>query len=173
MMRRISWILLLSLSAPACSLLPERVPPPALHDFGAPGAAAPAPWSQVQVDAPDWLQTDRLQYRLLYARPTELRAYTLDRWVAPPPALLEQRLNAGRSGSGYRLRIELEAFEQVFDRPGSSRVMIRFRAETPSDARTFQLDQSAASPDAAGAVTAFARLADRADAALRAWQPAR
>ncbi|WP_367025660.1 hypothetical protein ABZN20_14200 [Methylococcus sp. ANG] len=171
MMRRIPWILILSLAAPACSVLPERPPQPALHDFGAAPTAAPAPWSAVQVEAPDWLQTDRLQYRLLYANPTELRAYALDRWIAPPPALLAQRLKAERNGSGYRLRVELQVFEQVFDRPGSSRVTIRFRAETPTATRTFQLDQPTASPDAAGAVQAFAQTIGRAVAQIRAWQP--
>lgn len=173
MMRWILWILILSLTSAACSVLPERPPQPALHDFGAGAVAAPAAWSSVEVDAPDWLQTDRLQYRLLYANPTELRAYALDRWVAPPPALLEQRLKSGRAGTGYRLRVELQAFEQVFDRPGSSHVTMRFRAETPTADKTFQLDQPTASPDAAGAVTAFAQLVDRAVAVLRAWQPAR
>jgi cholesterol transport system auxiliary component len=173
MMRCLSWILMLLLAVPACSVLPERAPQPALHDFGAAVAAAPAPWSSIEVDAPDWLQTDRLQYRLLYANPTELRAYALDRWIAPPPALLEQRLKAERNGSGYRLRIELQAFEQVFDRSGSSHVTIRFRAETPTADKTFQLDQPTASPDAAGAVTAFAQLVERTVAVLRAWQPAR
>ncbi|QJD28671.1 ABC-type transport auxiliary lipoprotein family protein [Methylococcus geothermalis] len=171
MTRCLSWILMLSLALPACSLLPERPPPAALHDFGIAAAAAPAPWSAVEVDAPDWLQTDRLQYRLLYANPTELRAYALDRWIAPPPALLEQRLKAERNGSGYRLRIELQSFEQVFDRPGSSHVTIRFRAETPTADKTFQLDQPTASPDAAGAVQAFAQAIDRAVTQLRTWQP--
>lgn len=171
MKRCLSWTLMLSLAVSACSLLPERPPQPALHDFGAAGAAAPAPWSSVDVDAPDWLQNDRLQYRLLYAKPTELRSYTLDRWIAPPPALLEQRLKAGRSANGYRLRIELQAFEQVFDRPGRSHVMIRLRAETPAAAKTFQFEQPTASPDAAGAVQAFAQTISRAVAQLRAWRP--
>ncbi|WP_256996350.1 ABC-type transport auxiliary lipoprotein family protein [Methylococcus capsulatus] len=172
MMRRLSWTLMLSLATSACSLLPERPPQPAQHDFGAAGAAAPAPWSSVDVDAPEWLRNDRLQYRLLYAKPTELRSYTLDRWIAPPSELLEQRLKAGRSANGYRLHIELQAFEQVFERPGSSHVMIRLRAETPADTETFQFDQPTASPDAAGAVQAFAQAVDRAVAQLRAWRPA-
>ncbi|MDD2768909.1 MAG: hypothetical protein PHT19_09250 [Methylococcus sp.] len=173
MMRCPPWILLLALAVPACSMLPERPPQPALHDFGIAAPSAPAPWSAAEVDAPDWLQTDRLQYRLLYANPTELRAYAQDRWVAPPPALLEQRLKSSRSSTGYRLRIELQTFEQVFDRPGNSRVTMSFRAETPSGDETFRLDQPAASADAAGAVQAFAQMVDRAIAQLRTRQPAR
>lgn len=178
MTRTLAWILTLTLTA--CSILPERPPQPALHDFGFESkTGTPAPWSTVEISAPDWLQTDRLLYRFLYANPTELRAYALDRWIAPPPALLEQRLKAHRSGTGYRLRIELQAFEQVFDRPGSARVTMRFRAEartadgnTPIGDKTFQLDQPTASPDAAGAVQAFARMVERAIALLQVWQPA-
>lgn len=172
--------LILGLALPAwvsCTLYPERPEPPALHDFGPfrPAAAA-FPWVRAEVTAPDWLQDPRLHYRLLYAQSTEVRAYSRDGWVAPPAILLAQRLNGGQRGGGYRLHIELQDFEQIFDQPGRSRVVLAFLATVEREdrrgslaERDFYFALPAPSADAKGALAAFPRLIGLAEDALREW----
>lgn len=160
-----------------CSLLPEPPPPPARHDFGPMRAdASPAPWSEAEVTAPEWLQDSALHYRLLYANPTEIRAYTRDSWVAPPPVLLANRLNAGPRGGARRLTIHLRNFEQVFDRPGHSHVVMQFRAGlgpraggAPVAERDFRFEMTTPTGDAAGAFNQYPALIEKAMAALRDW----
>jgi cholesterol transport system auxiliary component len=164
-----------------CSLMPERLSPPAVHDFGPALATqrfAPAGWSSVAVQSPEWLQDPSLRYRLLYRQPTHVQFYALDRWVAPAPNLLEHRLAAVAGRSGCLLEIELQAFEQLFQRPDQARVVIEFRARSvdPSgDPRTvlaekeFALNRTCSSPDAAGAVDAFSHLIDETVETLDVW----
>jgi cholesterol transport system auxiliary component len=167
------------LAGPGCGVALERAAQPALHDFG-PSARdhkpGPGRWSAVSVDAPQWLQDPRIQYRLLYANRTQVRFYALDRWLAPPPELLAQRLSTAGGGGRYRLEIQLQRLEQVFDRPGNSHVVMAFRAKvwTPeanrsSVERVFRLRQAARTPDAAGAVEAFSGVVDRAIGMLCDW----
>ncbi|MGZ8200191.1 MAG: ABC-type transport auxiliary lipoprotein family protein, partial [Methylosarcina sp.] len=65
-----------------CTLTPQQ---PAVHDFGASHAE---PYNKlvtrpdISVEAPKWLQDNRIRYRLLYAEPTRVRFYTMDRWIA-------------------------------------------------------------------------------------------
>ena len=168
------------LAAAGCGVLPQREPPPALHDLG------PRPhhsteqvttaWSSVTVDAPEWLQDEQIRYRLLYADPTRMRFYTRDRWLAAPSALLAQRWSAVGDPHGYRLHIGLMDFEQLFDRPGNARAILRFRATAelpdshqPVAERVFQFTRATPSADAAGAVTAFAALVDEAATSVEAW----
>jgi cholesterol transport system auxiliary component len=160
----------------ACSLLPERPAPAAAHDFGpqTPNAAhREHRWSSVIVEAPEWLRDERLHYRLLYREPTRVQNYAKDRWIAPPPDLLEQRLSGPgpADGSGCRLRIELRSFEQVFQEPDRAQVVIQFLAkgEEPEAVpvivlaeRQFALSLPAPSPDAAGAVQGLSRLVEDA-----------
>jgi cholesterol transport system auxiliary component len=161
----------------ACSVLPEPPAAPALHDFGPHAAnARDFPWARVEVAAPDWLQDALIHYRFLYARPTEVRAYTRDRWLAPPAVLLAQRLTGGSRDGSYRLDIELQDFEQIFDRPGVSRVVLAFRATVtapkgagPAAEQAFLFEQPAPTADAAGALAAYPRLIQRAGTALRDW----
>jgi len=161
-------------------LAPERPSQPAAHDFGPvidpPGERAAGYASQLVVEAPEWLQNNRIHYRLLYADPTQVRSYALDRWLAPPPMLLAQRLTAGSGVGRCRLRIRLKAFEQIFDRPQSARVVMGFlaRVQPPGAVRpvyekAFHLSRSTASADAAGAVSGFAMLVDDARRRLRTW----
>lgn len=160
-----------------CSLLPEPPPLPARHDFGPVRAeASPLPWSEAEVTAPEWLQDSALHYRLLYANPTEIRAYTRDSWVAPPPVLLANRLNAGTRGGPRRLTLNLRNFEQVFDRPGSSRVVMQCHAGlgpgtvgAPVAERDFSFAMTTPTGDAAGAFSQFPTLIEKAVAALRDW----
>ncbi len=168
------------LSVAACGVTLDRPPHPALHDFGPTSTKEQnenrAHWSAVSVDAPEWLQDQRIQYRLLYANPTQVRFYAFDRWLAPPPELLAQRLSVVGGGGGYRLRIQFQQLEQVFDRPENAHVVMAFRANVwGPDAdrsvaeRVFRLRQATRTPNAAGAVEAFSRVIDRAITMLSDW----
>lgn len=172
--------LTLTLGLSACTPFPQREPPPSLHDFGFrwnQGVRGDAAWSSVVVDAPEWLQDDRIRYRLLYAEPTRVRFYTRDRWLAAPPSLLVQRLaTAARGGDGYRLHIQLLEFEQVFDTSQRSRVILQLRAKAyqsetnrSAEERLFQLTRLAPAANAIGAVTAFAELIDETINSLETW----
>ena len=160
-----------------CSLLPDPPPAPARHDFGPSGDnAAALPWPEAEVIAPEWLQDSALHYRLLYANPTEIRAYTRDSWVAPPPELLANRLNGGPRAGSRRLTVKLRSFEQVFDRPGHSRVVMAFHASltptqdgAPIAERDFRFESPTSTADAPGALSQFPVLIEKAMAALREW----
>lgn len=160
-----------------CSLWPEAPAPAALHDFG---PALPQhqglPWSTAIVTSPDWLQDTGIDYRLLYARPTERRSYTLDRWVAPPAALLQERFNHDLAAGGPRLRLDLQQFEQIFARPDRAQVVMVLRAAIengdptqPIPQQEFRFEAAAPTADAAGALAAFPGLIRKAENALAAW----
>jgi cholesterol transport system auxiliary component len=161
-----------------CSVAPKQ-PQPALHDFGAPyfqyenGAIAKP---VVTVTAPKWLRDNRIRYRLLYTAPTRVRFYALDRWIAPPSELFEQHLIAGAKPLDYLLSIRLMDFEQQFEASDRARVVMRFYLEAYAPdskrllgAHEFYLQQATQTPDAAGAVTAFAELAQQAESRIQDW----
>ena len=181
--KRSLWVFSLLLNFSACSVLPSRPPSPALHDFGLGGKASsdqagevPGTWSTVTVDAPEWLQSENIRYRLLYSDPTRVRYYSQDRWIAPPPALLAQRLGLDSVGQGFGLKIRLLEFEQVFDGPQQARLMLAFRAlayrpgeEAASGEHLFRFTQPTPSADAQGAVTATHGLVEQATQSLQTW----
>jgi cholesterol transport system auxiliary component len=181
MMSTVSWVkwMPMCLLLLGCQVLPDRPPRPAVHDFGpVPSAAANTiiPWSAVSVEAPEWLHDPLIRYRLLYSQPTQVRFYSLDRWVAPPPELLASRLAASNSTKGYELRLSLQTFEQVFEAPDRSVVQLNFQASAidPQTAqraslRVFRFSRPARSADAAGAVESISRLVEQALAELAKW----
>jgi cholesterol transport system auxiliary component len=168
---------LLTLALAGCSVLPKPPPAPARHDFGPTrGSLAALPWSQAEVVTPEWLLDSAMHYRLLYASPTELRSYTRDSWVAPPSELLANRLNAGQRSGTRRVTVTLQNFEQVFDRPGNSSVVMRFHARADSGGAgttaaewDFRFEMATPTGDAAGALRVYPQLIQKAEAALRAW----
>ena len=173
-------LLALAGMAVGCSLRLDRPPQPALHDLGPPAelhAPVPARWSAVTVNAPEWLKDPRIRYRLRYADPTQVRFYARDRWVAPPPDLLAQRLaGLGDGGGRYELGIELQDFEQIFDSPGRARVLLRLRATVgePGGTRVFgekalRLIRAAPRADGIGAVEGLSRLVNEAAEQLSRW----
>lgn len=161
----------------SCSLWPEAPEPPSRHDFGPFAVNRQSfPWSAVIVTSSEWLEDTGIDYRFLYANPTERHSYTRDQWVAAPAMLLQQRLNRGQRPGGPRLWIDLEEFEQVFDRPGQSRVVLALRAtiETGASAsnlaaRDFRFESLTPSADAAGALRVFPILIRQAEVALSDW----
>lgn len=152
-------------------------PPPALHDFGVqPTASNASPQTSIDVEAPEWLESTKIRYRLLYASPTQVRSYTLDRWIAPPAKLLEQELEASGSNLGYPIKVNLLDFEQQFDRPGHAKALMSFTVtaytsnlKTRLGSKTFRLERVTATPDAEGAVNAFSELSRRAAGQVEGW----
>lgn len=161
-----------------CSITPKQS---AVHDFGwaiptsAPGnklTARPI----VTVEAPKWLWDNRIRYRLLFSSPTNIRFYTLDRWIAPPPELFEQQLISSGKTLNYPLNIQLLDFEQQFDAPDRARVMMRFYVNAyPSGnkqkvgTQEFLIEKPTKTPDAAGAVSGFADLTRQAADRIQDW----
>src|SRR5689334_19050833 len=131
----------------ACSLGPPQREPSASYDLGparaaaAPGQAIAATLLLPDVSAPGWLDGNGIVYRLNYENAARPQAYAGSRWVAPPAALLTQRLRSrfaqrargvvtGADGvrADYVLRVDLEDFSQVFSTQASSQVALRARA---------------------------------------------
>lgn len=126
----------------ACSVLPQRSPPPPVYDLGpvpieetAERSGHPALVTRITADA---VYDDRaVYYRLLYRDPARLRRYHQARWAVPPAKLLEERLQVrltdraqelGRlSGSvaRYRLQGRLASFEQRYLAPAKAEAVVR------------------------------------------------
>lgn len=167
----IGWLLLFST---ACSVTAKQ---PALHDFGLPVSTVPQQGrASITVNAPTWLWDNRIRYRLLFASPSQVRFYGLDRWIASPPELLEQMLSFSGKAQDYALIIRLQDFEQQFDAPERSRVVLRFSVEAYSAdnkqmiaTQEFSLQQPTKTPDAAGAIGGFTDLARQAAGRIQSW----
>jgi cholesterol transport system auxiliary component len=161
-----------------CSFSPKQT---ILHDFGLPNFVStnkviPTGGVGITVDAPTWLWDNRLRYRLLYAPQTRIGFYALDLWVAPPPELFEQLLISSGKIKNYALIISLKSFEQQFDEPNRSRVVMSFLVEAYSvDKKTkigvqaFYLEQTAIPANAAGAINGFANLTRQAADKIQIW----
>lgn len=166
----IGWLVLLSAG---CSVTAEQ---PSLHDFGLPASTAIHQGrASVNINAPTWLWDNRIRYRLLFAEPSQVRYYGLDRWIASPPELFEQFLIFSGKAKDYALIIRLQDFEQQFDAPDRARVVLRFSVEAYDanskkiGAQEFYLQQLTKSPDAAGAISGFTDLAHQAAEKIQAW----
>lgn len=169
------------------SLLPKPAPLPALHDFGLPVAGTPAPADvsiTTTVTSPAWLDGSEIYYRLAYADATRVRAYADNRWLAPPAALLQARLQAvfgdiapGAAGSSgaYRLSVRLLDLEQVFAGPQAASTRLRAVAELQDAASGAMLAQhvfslrQAGAPDVGGAVQGASAAAEVLIADLVQW----
>ena len=168
------FISVLLLTVSGCSILPQTQPS-AVHDFGVPNSnLSPETNTRPQqpsitVQAPKWLSDNRIRYRLLYATPTKVRFYALDRWIAPPSELFEQLLKASGKQSSKPITIQLDVFEQQFDTLDKAKVVMNFTVMTPAEddkdnanRRNFHLQLPCPTPDAKGAVTGFTLLTEQA-----------
>ena len=154
----------------ACSV---PIKQPAVHDFGLPVMTLLGKAS-VNINAPTWLWDNRIRYRLLFASPSQVRFYGLDRWIASPPELLEQFFSG--KALDYSLIIRLQDFEQQFDAPDRARVVMRFSVEAYAadnkqklGTQEFYLQQPTKTPDAAGAISGFIGLTQQAGEKIRQW----
>lgn len=156
----------------ACSLTSRQ--PPALHDFGPLLSTAASRQGSVTVKAPSWLQDTRLRYRMLFNDPTRIRFYADHRWVAPPPALLQQQFST-LLNTPYKLHIQLRDLEQVFDTPSSSRVVLRFLAQAATadgqilGTEVFAFETPTVSADVQGALLGYAAQVAHAANKVQAW----
>jgi cholesterol transport system auxiliary component len=161
-----SLVALVALLVSACAS--ER-PLPVQYDLEGNSASAPlaprfkATLAVSPIQAPSWLRTTALAYRLDYEPAAPPRAYSLERWTAPPSELLtlqlRERITAINDGftlerlpgdtDGYRLAVTLEEFIQSFPSPGRSRCVVTHSVIAQ---RTFRAERPAPSPDAVGAV---------------------
>lgn len=150
---------------------PMRTVEPASYDLGNPGgnwSGSRIPIAAVNVQAASWLAGPGMHFRLAYAEPLRRQAYLESRWVAPPAELLETFLKrhiifsqVDFSGTGCRLQLVLDEFEQRFDDPQKSYAVLEVRALlTPLrgdeilSKKAFLIRQPALAADARGGVAA-------------------
>jgi len=180
-----------------CSALPDKPVRPAVYDFGpgAGAATAPAPAAALaplllaDIEAPAAVDGSAVLYRLAYADVQQLRPYAQARWSMPPAQLVRQRLrdqlsrqrvvlNPGEGPAPFVLRLELEAFAQVFDTPERSVGLVRLRAtllENPGGRervvaqRRFEVQRPASSADAPGGVRALTAATDAVVEEIAQW----
>ena len=196
MTRRLHHMVLASVVLAACAAPGAQREKEATSDFGLPAAAVAKPVSisgsvlVSEVAAPEWLDSPGLVYRLVYDDDARTRIYARSRWTAPPASLVTQRLRAavaaatgGRlvlpedaASADWVLRVELEAFSQVFETPDRSRALVRMRATLVRTAarqvvaqRTFGSELAATSANAPGGARALARGADEVVDAIVVW----
>jgi cholesterol transport system auxiliary component len=192
-MLRAALLLSLTLSA-GCAIGPQTREGMVSYDFGLPrlGKEANPRLQQdlivAAVTAPAWMDNSGIYYRLAYQDAARPQAYALSRWVMSPAALLGQRLraNIARASTagvfvpahgvraGHTLRLELEAFSQVFDAVDKSHAVLRLRATLigPRDIvaqQDFNIEHAAATPDAEGGVRALIAASDAAGERLVEW----
>jgi len=187
-------LLAMVLACAGCGISPiSSSPEVTLYDFGPARARNQAqglrhPLLVYDVNAPAWLDSPAIYYRLAYQDAARPQAYADSRWVGSPAELIAARVRASLAGSGkggivhpadgtraaYALRVELDEFTQVFDAPGDSRAVVRLRGSVLGRSaliaqRSFSVERPAATPDAEGGVRALIGAADEAVDQLVAW----
>ncbi|MDO8844160.1 MAG: hypothetical protein Q7U98_07450 [Methylicorpusculum sp.] len=127
------------------------------------------------ISAPEWLNDNRLRYRQLYKTPTLVKAYSLDRWVAPPTQLLRRYFASLPLPPDTQLRLQVIDFEQQFDSAHSAKSLFSFSAELfdkdkkAIGTRFFRLEEANESADAQGAIKSFVTLTRQAKNELISW----
>ena len=143
----------------------------ASYDLGNPGGSwsgSRIPIAAVNVQAASWLAGPAMHFRLAYAEPLRRQTYVESRWAAPPAELLEaflkRRIAFGQpdfSGTGCRLKLVVDEFEQRFDDPQKSHAVLEVRAlltplrgDEVLSKKAFLIQQPAPAADARGGVVA-------------------
>lgn len=186
------FVLLIALCAAACVTHRE---PPIRYDLDASaprldaGPRLNATIAVAPIQAPSWLATSALIYRLDYETPANRSAYARSEWAAPPSELLTQRLRERLSAAndgftldrlpkatdGYQLRVTLENFIQVLQSPHESRCLVTLnatlmrRGDQVLGQRTFRTSSIAPTADARGAVAGLIDATDSNLAQIVAW----
>ncbi|MYM76215.1 ABC transporter [Duganella sp. FT109W] len=171
--------------------------PTSQFDFGplpaVPTTAAPASASNIgavivaDVTGPAALDTERMQYRLLYADARQSKPYAYNQWTSTPAQLLTQRMKARLAQAGVKvlsttdaaasttvLRMEVQDFAQNFDTATASNGVLSlrasvFRSHKLVDQKTFSRSVPAPSADAAGGARALADASDAVAADVLSW----
>jgi len=164
----------------ACLGRQEAQAPTASFDFSPVTMTGQGPLPRVEVLLPAWLNTQSIQYRLLYRDPNQLHDYAYARWAGAPAALIQQRLRLRLAGAlpasdACRLQVHLQEFVQTF--ASAERSHGDLRAELRMlDAqrkvlatRSVTATQPAASADARGGVAALADAVDQLAKEAGGW----
>lgn len=168
-----------------------KKPQAELFDLGLATAAAamPAlpPLALAEVNAPEWLDSPAIFYRLAYAGARQPRPYANSRWSMPPAQLFAQRLKAriGQAGGTLLsasdgatgvpvLHLEADELSQVFESPERSDGLVAMRLSVLNGKRlvgqkSFVQRMPAPSADAAGGVEAIAAASDAVIADMLRW----
>lgn len=167
----------------ACAAL-KPPPPLAVHELGQPPVVAAQPLLpsfNISVNAPSWLMSNAMQYRLLHEPPARRQFYAHNRWAGNPAELLQryliQALGAPAAASQTcLLRIDLDEFSQDFSDAQSSQARLDVRAavylqyeDTPVSQQVFSLTGASAAPGPLAGVSAHRLLAADLAAALTQW----
>ncbi|QJD94066.1 ABC transporter [Duganella dendranthematis] len=167
--------------------------PTSQFDFGPLTAPAGAPASTIgavivaDITGPAALDTERMQYRLLYADARQSKPYAYNQWTSTPTQLLTQRMKARLAQAGVKvlsttdaaasttvLRMEVQDFAQNFDTTTASNGVLSlrasvFRSHKLVDQKTFSRSVPAPSADAAGGARALADASDAVAADVLSW----
>lgn len=198
--RALFFVIIALASLAACTLGPRPSSPITSYDFGLPAAAPEGVTFKTsylvpETDAPAWLATTAIAYRLTYANASAWRAYADSRWTAPPAELLTQKLRRRLAAAGatvltddasalseYVLRVRLEEFAQVFETASQSRVAVSLSAtlvrrrngeRAALAQQSFTTEEPTMTADAEGAALALAAASDRAISELLRWAAAK
>jgi cholesterol transport system auxiliary component len=143
--------------------------------------------SIAEVNAPAWLDSPMMYFRLAYANDQQPRPYASSRWTMPPAQLFGQRLKSRLAQAGAvvlsaadgaanlpLLRIEADDFTQIFDSPGQSSAQIALRASvfngrTLVAQKSFLQQTPAPSADAAGGAKALVTASDAVIVEMMGW----
>ncbi|WP_157125660.1 ABC-type transport auxiliary lipoprotein family protein [Pandoraea norimbergensis] len=152
--------------------------------LGASGAARLSPL-KVVVNAPNWLDSDLIYYRLPASDGDQARVYANSRWLASPARLFGDRLRvalavdrpvlaAGDPTAAPALRVELDEFAQYFDSASTSHGVVQIRATLFDGPKllaqtTLRAQAPAATADAAGGTRALAAASDAVQTQLIQW----
>ncbi|WP_174980933.1 ABC-type transport auxiliary lipoprotein family protein [Pandoraea capi] len=151
-------------------------------------AAANAPRQsplKVVVNAPSWLDSDMIYYRLPASEGDQARVYANSRWLASPARLFGDRLRAalsvdravlaaGDPAAAPALRVEIEEFAQYFDSTSASHGVVQVRATLFDGPKllaqtTLRAQAPAATADASGGARALATASDAVQTQLIQW----
>lgn len=190
-MRHLHYLLVLSLLAGSLSACMggKTKPSPVSYDFGltdfglapAPDTKA-VPETKVQVDevtAAESLNSKHIRYRLNYQNPARVFGYSESRWAAPPTELLSAKIRASSRtilSANCSLKIQLEAFDHVFDSETTSHGIIQLSASLNDKkarkiiaSQQFEETSTASTANAKGGVVALNQASTAAIARVLDW----
>lgn len=166
--------------AGCASVVAPPPPAPATYDLGPAPSRDGGSGGRVTVDVSASIRLDQpaMRYRLLYADPNEIHAYTRSRWEATPGRLLAEHLAQSWTGPALgACRLSLTVYEWIheFATTDSSRVVLAIDARFVDHAgrslgqRAFRADVPAARHDAAGMAAASRQAVANLQQGLAGW----
>lgn len=116
-----------------------------------------------QLSATDAIQHSNIRYRLNDKNPAQVFGYTESRWSTLPVELVRQKIvNVPATNSACNVKLQIVAFDQVFDSASSSYGIVQLQASLIDRRSRKQLDSTlvsgqspAQSADARGGVAAL------------------